>query len=298
MLDRLRSDYVFFLAGFGSEYSLQPIAHYLAEHDFSFVVADMQQAPLPPPPLKATVFITSQHPSCSSAAFRIHTQETPPFSNYMSPLEIIHQLRPACSVFVPHDLEAPIRPYEFAYMSAFDIYCAPSAEVNPALRHLCKVIPAGWVKHHHFDVLAAGIKTMVESNGMFFLNQVVSLMRAGGASFVRDNYPAIFAANLPVKLPAWPGCEVMADELRQMGATVLATETNSTKLIAASPRIYVNAPGSVIAEANYVGTPVILAGKAGEPDQLLIAAGSDQTRPEFDFNRLLTAVAAHIEETK
>ena len=214
----------------------------------------------------------------------------------MSPLEIMRQLRPACSVFVPHDLEEPIRPYELAYMSAFDIYCAPSAQVNPALRHLCKIIPAGWVKHHHFDALTEEIKALVKSNGMFFLNQVVTLMRAGGSTFVRDNYPAIFS-HLPVKLPAWPGCDGMADELRQMGATVLAPETNATKLIAASPRIYINALGSVVAEAKYVGTPVILAGKAGQPDQLLIPAHPGPTRPAFDFDGLLTAIAAHIKET-
>lgn len=297
MLDHLKSDYVFFLAGFGSEYSLQPIAHYLAAHGYSAVAADMQQGPLPPRPRQPTIFISSQHPSCSSAVFRTHTEEAPPFSNYMSPLELIHQLQPACSVFVPHDLESPIRPYEFAYMTAFDIYCAPAAQVNPALHRLCKVIPTGWVKHHPFEPLAAESKTQVEANGMFFLNQVVSLMRAGGAQFVRNNYPAIFSTPLPVKLPAWPGCEVIANELRQMGATVLATEINATKLIAASPRIYVNAPGSVVAEAKYIGTPVILAGKAGESDQSLIGADAVPPRPTFDFDRLLAAIAARIEES-
>ena len=68
------------------------------------------------------------------------------------------------------------------------------------------------------------MQALVEASGVFFLNQVVSLMRAGGAAFVRDNYPAIFNAGLPVKLPAWPGCDVIAGELRQMGATVLATD--------------------------------------------------------------------------
>ena len=129
---------------------------------------------------------------------------------------------------------------------------------------------------------------------MFFLNQVVSLMRAGGAAFVRDNYPAIFNAGLPVKLPAWPGCDVIAGELRQMGATVLATDINATKLIAASPQICVNAPGSVVAEAKYLGIPVILAGKAGEADQWLVPALAVPPAPTFDFDGLLAAIAEHV----
>ena len=294
MLDRLRSEYAFLLAGFGSEYSLQPIAHYLAAQGFDTITADMQKAPLPPLPPKPAIFISSQHPSCSAAVFRIHTEEAAPFSNYASPQEIIRRLRPACSVFVPHDLEAPIRPYEFAYMTAFDIYCAPSKQVNPALHRLCKVVPAGWVKHHGLDDLAGDIKALVEASGVFFLNQVVSLMRAGGAAFVRDNYPAIFNAGLPVKLPAWPGCDVIAGELRQMGATVLATDINASKLIAASPRVYVNAPGSVVAEAKYLGIPVILAGKAGEADQWLVPALAVPPAPTFDFDGLLAAIAEHV----
>ncbi|HRE19097.1 MAG TPA: hypothetical protein PLW86_18835, partial [Rhodocyclaceae bacterium] len=96
---------------------------------------------------------------------------------------------------------------------------------------------------------------MAEAKGVFFLNQIGTVLRAGGAAFVRTNYAAIFAEKIPVKLPSWPGCSVLGEELRALGAMIIAVETPSTKLIAASRQIYVNAPGSVIAEAQHVGTP-------------------------------------------
>ncbi|HRE19098.1 MAG TPA: hypothetical protein PLW86_18840, partial [Rhodocyclaceae bacterium] len=120
------ADHVFFLAGFGSEYSLQPIGRYLVDSGLSVVIADMLNGPPPPPPAKPTIFITSQHPSCSSAVFRHHWGKSPPFSHYVGPLEIMRHLQLSCSVFVPHDLEAPIRPDELTYIGAFDIYCAPN----------------------------------------------------------------------------------------------------------------------------------------------------------------------------
>lgn len=296
MLDRLREDFVFFLAGFGSEYSLQPIARYLMENGYAVEVADMQNGPLPMLPGKPTVFVSSQHPSCSSATFRHHWGQLPPYSNYVGPLEIIRHLRPICSVFVPHDLEMPIRPDELTYMAAFDIYCAPSSRVNPTLRHACRVVPAGWVKHNHFDDLVADVKAAATTRGVFFLNQVVSLMQAGGAEFIRASYPVIFVKQLPVKLPSWPGCDQLGKNLQQFGATVIAAEAPSTKLIAASPQIYVNAAGSVIAEAHYVGTPVIFAGEAGNPDRALMPSRPCPAMPTFDFDLLLSSVATHIKE--
>ena len=257
----------------------------------------MQNGPLPPQPRQPTVFISSQHPACSSSVFKHHWGRSPPYSNYLGPLEIIRHLRPACSVFVPHDLDMPIRPDELTYMSMFDIYCAPSPKVNPVLRRSCRVVPAGWVKHNLFDDLGEDMKARVATGGVFFLNQVVDLMRAGGAGFVRAHYPRICSGELPVKLPAWPGCNQLGDDLRQMGATVIATETPSTKLIAASPRIYVNAPGSVIAEAWHVGTPVILAGESGHPDRPLTPVQTVPASSTFDFDGLLTAIANHIEDS-
>jgi|JI6StandDraft_1071083.scaffolds.fasta_scaffold105118_2 hypothetical protein len=294
MPDRLREKFVFLLTGFGSEYSLRPIARHLEESGIAVLAADMQTGPLPPFPDKPTVLITSQHPSCSSAAFRLHWGQRPPYSNYIGPLEIMRDLRPACSVFVPHDLEAPIRPDELSYMSAFDIYCSPFPRVNPALHRACRVVQAGWVKHDHFDDLDADSKAAAKPNGVFFLNQVISVLQAGGGEYLRANFPSMFSGELPVKLPSWPGCAELGENLRELGAKLIRTQAPSTKLIAASPRIYVNAPGSVIAEAWYVGTPVIHAGEAGCPDRPLTPFRPFQGMPRFNFDLLLNAIADHV----
>lgn len=291
----LRRDYVFLLAGFGSEYALQPLERFLEQHGYCVVGADMQTGPLPLlPERRKPILLTSQHPSCSSAVFRVHWGQHPPYANYISPFEIIANLRPACTVFVPHDLEASVRPDEIAYMMAFDIYCSPYAEVNPVLHRMCKVLPTGWIKHNSFDVIPEAIKALTSDRGVFFLNQIVSLMRSGGAPYIQTNYPAIFADGPPLKLPVWPGCDEMASHLQQLGATVLDSHLPATALIAASPRIYVNAPGSVVAESRYVGTEAILAGKREEPDMQLSPGDVNAKAAHFDFGGLLAAIAAHV----
>jgi hypothetical protein len=158
MLDRLRSEYAFLLAGLRQRvFAAADRPATWKKAGFDTITATCRKRRCRPFRTSPPCFISSQHPSCSAAAFRIHWEERRPFPTISSPLEIIRRLRPACSVFVPHDLEAPIRPYEFAYMTAFDIYCAPSKQVNPALHRLCKVVPAGWVKHHGISTISPPI---------------------------------------------------------------------------------------------------------------------------------------------
>lgn len=271
------------------------MARYLDEGGFSVVVANMQAGPLPNLISSPSVFISSQHPSLSSHLFRHFWGQSPPFSNYVGPLEIQQCLQPACSVFVPHDLEEPILPNELPYMSTFDLYCAPSSAVNPGLGHFCKVVPAGWIKHNHFDDLPLQVKDLVAVKGVFFLNQVSSIIQSGGATFINERYPQLFTNGIPIKLPAWPGCKALGEELQQMGATILADDIPSTKLISASSALYVNAPGSAVAEARYVGTPAFLWDGGARHPRVLVAERDGPKTPMFDFQRLLLSIADHIE---
>lgn len=295
MLEQLRRSHTFFLAGFGCEYSLQPLARYLEEDGFKVIAADMQDGPLPPVPTGSSVFITSQHPARSSFIFRHYYGQLPPFSNYVGPLEIIQRLQPSCSVFVPHDLESPIVVDELTYMAAFDLYCAPFPDTNPGLRHSCQIVPAGWIKHNHFDDLPPQVKDQVATKGVFFLNQVSRLIQEGGAAFVQANYPQLLAAGIPIKLPSWPGCHLMGEELRQSGANILAQDLPSTKLIAASSRLYINASGSVVAEARYVGTETVLVEAGSGHFRTLVPGSEGEKNPKFDFRGLLLSIANHIE---
>ncbi len=298
MLEWLRQSHTFFLAGFGCEYSLDPLARHLHDEGFRVVAGDMQMAPLPKAPQGRTVFVTSQHPARSSFVFRNDYDHTAPFSNYVGPLEIIRHLRPDCSVFVPHDLETPIVADELAYMPAFDLYCAPDASAFPGLGRSCRVVPAGWIKHNHFDDIPEDVKAQVADAGVCLLNQISRLLRDGGAPFVERAYPQILEAQIPIKLPSWPGCQELGEQLGRRGARILASDLCSTKLIAASSRLHVNAPGSVVAEARYLGVAAHLLKEGRRESQVLVPDGCRASAPRFDFPRLLQAIAEHIEKTQ
>ncbi|WP_291995356.1 hypothetical protein [Candidatus Accumulibacter sp. ACC003] len=289
-IDSLRSGYQFLLCGFGCEYSLTALARYLGNDGYKVITVDMQETPLPAVIDGPHILVTSQHPACSSQVFQAHWGEDFPFNQYVAPLEIMQRFRPACSVFIPHDLEMPIRPEELIYMNAFDLYGAPAGPVNPALRHYCKVIETGWIKHNGLDRLAPDVEAMVAERGVIFINQIVQLMRSGGASYLLASYPQILAKGLPLKLPEWPGCDSLAAELVARGAHVLPASLSSTALIASSRSVFVNSPGSVVAEARYLGVQAVIL----DPDmQNPSGAGefaSNAAAPPFNFPLLLESI--------
>lgn len=295
MLDRLRQ-HSFVLAGFGCEYSLQPLGRYLEDKGFAVVVGDMQDRPLPPVPPGPTVFVTSQHTARSSFVFSQYYGQSPPFSNHVGPLELMQRLQPDCSAFVPHDLEVPVLIEELACMGAFDLYCSPFPQANPSLHHACRVVPCGWIKHNHLDDLPAPVKDLIGTTGVFFLNQISAVARNGGASVIAANFPRIFDEGIPIKLPVWPGSQALGDELRKLGGRILMEQLPSTKLIAASRQIYVNAPGSVVAEARYLGIPALQLEPGSNQTRTLVAAGKPQSDGLFDFSLLMQSIAECIEE--
>lgn len=294
MFDRLRR-HRFVLAGFGCEYSLQPLASYLEQEGFAVVTADMQNGPMPQPSPASTVFVTSQHTARSSFVFHQYYGRSLPFSNHIGPLELMRHLQPACSVFIPHDLEVPVLIEELACMGAFDIYCSPFPQANPSLHHACRVVPCGWIKHNHLDELPLAVKDMASTKGVFFLNQISAVAKNGGAAAVAANFPRIFDEEIPIKLPVWPDSIALGGELRRRGGKILMEGLSSTKLIAASPQIYVNAPGSVVAEARYLGVPALQLKPGNNQPRTLVTGGSPQSAGLFDFPLLMQSIAEHIE---
>lgn len=289
-------DYTFLLAGFGSEYSLQPIAHYLAECGLQVITADFQKEPLPSLPSTPIIFISSQHPSCSSFVFKKHWGQDPPYSNYVGPREIIQKTNTKCAVFIPHDLEMPVRLDEIAYMGSFDIYCTPTKNFNPALNRICKVVSTGWIKHNDLSPLPIEILEQVSEKGIFFLNQVVMTIHQGGAATIKTAHPQLFTERIPMKLPAWPGCNHLGKELAKLGAVIIPDHFSSTKLIDAAKMVFVNAMGSVVAEAEYLGKPVLRPDASGNFKVIGPATSFSIAPAKFDFDTLLSAVKSFVEE--
>lgn len=294
-IENLRGAYRFLLCGFGCEYSLTALACYLDKEGYKVTAVDMQEIPLPDHVEGPLVFVTSQHPACSSRVYRAHWGGGWPFSQYVAPLEVMRCFRPACSVFVPHDLEMPIRPEELIYMNAFDIYAAPAGPINPALRHYCEVVETGWIKHNEIDRLAPDVETLVAERGVMFINQIAQVLAAGGANYLLSMYPQILGDGLPVKLPVWPGCDALEASLASRGVRVLPASLPSTPLIAASRAVFVNSPGSVMAEARYLG---VVATVLDPSIHTAWDGGEFAPRAEvarFNFPRLLNAIDKQLE---
>jgi len=283
-------DCLILLVGFGSEYSLGPLERFLASTGLDFIACDLQNGALPAPPKRPLVLVTSQHPSTSSAIFNASWGRSLPFSNYVAPDQLLARLSPEIAVFIPHDLEAPIRADEIAYMGIFDLYCSP-VPVNPALERICKSIHTGWIKHNAIDVVPEAIRKLASHNGVFFVNQIAAVLAAGGVSHLRTNYPSIFGHGIPIKLPQWPGTDAMTAQLRAEGELVIESDAASTPIIAASPRIFVNAAGSVVAEAKYVGTPVVMLDQRGELGEPSPPSERRQV-PHFKFDLLLATLSS------
>jgi hypothetical protein len=286
-------DSLFLLVGFGCEYALAPLARYLTLRGLDYVACDMQEAPLPRLPPRPLIVVSSQHPSTSSAMFRALWGQGAPFTNYVSPDELFARHAARCRVFIPHDLESPVRSDELPYMSLFDLYCDPYP-VNPALTLECESIFTGWIKHNAMDRVEHELYALVAERGVFFVNHIVKVLLEGGADYLYSRYASILEKGVPVKLPIWPGCADLAQALSARGANLVDATLPSTPLIAAARTVYVNAPGSVVAEAHYMGTPVTRL-NLHLKEQVQPGQSHVSVVPYFDFEGMLFAITRHCE---
>lgn len=289
-----RSPLVFLLLGFASEYSLGAIAHLLRNAGEHVVEVDFNITDLPDLGNSEVVLITSQHPARTSWIFRHGYEQAPPYNRYLSPIECKQRFNIRCSVFIPHDLEQPIISDEFGYLSFFDFYCSPY-EFNPGLSLCCHPLYTGWAKH--VDIYKDGFahQEYAAKNGAFFVNQLVNLLRLGGADYLLDNYAVAISHEVPFKLPSWPGIADIEKRLMQSGAKVIPADTPSTQVIAYSAQIFSNATGSVLSEAAYLGVPAHII--APHTSTLPLPSPRSRQQRSFDIQLLIQAIRSHIADT-
>jgi hypothetical protein len=287
----MSTDPAFLLTGFACEYSLANLAGFLRSAGRQVIEADMGMSPLPDIDAAPLILITSQHPSLTGFVFRQTYGHTPPFCHYSSPLEYLRRVNALCTVFIPHDLEQPLRPDEISYLANFDIYCSPYP-VNPAMARLCTPIETGWIKYTSqrptpFD----GIQC-TETAGVFFVNQVRELINFGGASYLLNAFRHIVEAGIPFKFPDWPGMASMEEEMKMGGAVVIPRTTVSTDILIGSKAVYANAQGSVLAEARYLGKPTAIV--PPHTDRLPTTMSASQGHATFNFGLLMDTINAKI----
>lgn len=67
--------------------------------------------------LKDLIFVTSQHPSIDTASYR---KFYPHAKFYLSPIELILEIRPIKTIYFPHDWEVPLEGKDFFFLNYFD----------------------------------------------------------------------------------------------------------------------------------------------------------------------------------
>lgn len=292
-MTRPSSPPVFLLTGFASEYSLELLARVLRNEGEVVFETDFSISGVPELGEAEVVLITSQHPARTSQQFRLSYGSAPPYDRYLSPMECMRRFKVCCSVLVPHDLEQPLISDEIAYLSFFDYYCSPY-ESNPGLSRLCQPIYVGWIRYtgpgesefEHLDLVA--------KNGVFMVNQLIRLIDRGGAACLLSEFSAVFDRGIPCKLPRWPGVSVLEQELKSAGVKVIPAEVSATQVIANSAAVLCNAPGSVFAEAAYLGVPVSVVAPGGNE---IYALKTRQVRGKpFDFQLLIRTIRNHLQQ--
>lgn len=285
---------VFLLLGFASEYSLGGMAQLLRDAGENVVEVDFSVTAMPNLGDTKIVLITSQHPARTGRIFRQGLEQDPSGNSYLSPMECQRLLNVCCSVFVPHDLEQPIIADEIGYLQLFDFYCSPY-EFNPGLYLLCQPLYTGWVKYIDGNSDEFAHKSTVATNGVFFVNQVIDLMRRGGARYLLERYAVAIKHEVPFKLPSWPGVSDIEKTLEQAGAKVIPANTPSTQVIDHAAQVFSNTTGSVLSEAAYLGIPAHIV--APYASTLPSPPPRGRRLKSFDIQLLIQAIRSHLDRT-
>lgn len=304
----------FLLTGLAAELSLRPLERALCARGLPVALVDLAHAPVDaasaPPGDGPLVLITSQHTLMTGDVYDAYTGLR---SHYRSPQALKHALRPALTVYVPHDLSEPVLPAEVPLLRLFDLYAAPDADAWWARAHV-KTVVCGWVGTAGPDdprVAEAPLDA-----GVLFLTAVIWLTRLGGGPFVLRAFERTLASGIAVKLPVWPGLESMSDALAGAGVPLLAPELPTPAIARRTPLVVTTSPSSVLAEAAQAGhRPMCVLHPAGDPyflgqlgavdviacrDEDFPARVADAGRvrppgPTFDLDALLGAITAELE---
>jgi hypothetical protein len=245
---------VFLMFGFGSEYVLSPLARYLAEKGHDVVELDMGQGI----DIRTTVqslkgrdiiFISSAHPNYNAPMLKIgHEKDIPIFST----LEIMMQLRPIASFYIPHDLNHPIHHVETPYMRFFDAVLAPTEDLW-WLNRFAPVVNVGWAKH-----VPSVSRYVLAKDGnqnpttVLFLSEIWYFF-LHGVDVIYEKYRLLFELGIPFKFPVWPDVEKLEDALAAKGAKPIPAATSTYDLIQQADLVLVNAKSSTLVESTLTG---------------------------------------------
>jgi len=249
------SNIKYLLYGYGSAYSLEPLAKYMYSNGFDVLEMNPANAnfsvyeDLKEIQNKNTVFITSFHPLLDTENL---TRSGIKNVNCAAPLEIMDYIKPVKSIYYPHDLTPFFCDYEMPWCNLFDLFLLPFK--NNLFYKIktdgCNVLEVGWIKNNSLqrkidiqnDIVYFPSNTyygMDESNRIKWFNFIPKTIpiKAGNISETKFNKAVELAKN--------------------DGYTFLESSLNIFQLIHNCKLIITNGVSSVVTEAAMSGIPVV-----------------------------------------
>jgi hypothetical protein len=255
--------YIFY--GFGSAYSLEPLAMYMHSKKFDMLEMNPISAnfsgyeALKEVQNKNTVFVTSFHPLLDTENLARGGIKN---VNCAAPLEIMEYLKPVKSVYYPHDLTPFFCDYEMPWCNLFDLFLLPYKNnlFYKIKTESCNVLEVGWIKNNNLHK-----KVDIESNIIYFPSNSYYGMNESN----RIRWFNYIPKNIPIKTGNISETKFnKAVELaKNDGYIFLENSLSIFQLIHNCKLIITNGVSSIVTESAMSGIPVVTMLDGVEPDE-------------------------------
>lgn len=249
----IKPTFLFF--GYGAEYSLHPLYLYMEEQGDHCIEVDMLTHPDVVGELKALVdkplvLVTSAHLLYDDKNFFYYKTHR----KVVSVLHLISTLKPIASIYYPHDLKDLIKEEELDYLSLFDLFLSPFANLSFTDLNI-PYVTVGWIKNLPNSKIEIW-KGFNPSRMVFLMGAYQFYLNAGFEQFYQE-YKPLFDLGIAVKLPLWHQHEMFEEFLKQRNVRVYPSSANSIDVMRENDVIFTQGLSSVGIEACGLGKKVV-----------------------------------------
>ncbi len=243
----MNKTYLFY--GFGAEYVLHPLYTAMKQAGHTCIEIDPLQTPDSIQQIhdmkdRNIIFVTSAHFLLNEKNFKYFY---PTESHFYGTLEVMCLLKPAASVYIPHDLTQPVIDYEKEYLNQFTAFCTPCEPFTSAYAPYTQTKEMGWIKYqNHSNII------IPTHRAIWFISDFILHLKWGTAHSYRLLEP-ILSQGVSIKFPHWPGSDEFEEYFSQKGIHVYPSTENTIDLIHAHEIILTNGLSSLIAESYFSG---------------------------------------------
>lgn len=256
IMDSKTSLYLFY--GYGSEYSLAPLADRMREQGYEVLEIDILitenvAVVLSSVKGRRIVFLTSWHLFFDKKNFNRYTQ----CQNVLSPLEVMEYLSPLRSVFYPHDLECFLHASEVRWIDLFDMVLLPfkNNDYFQLKKLCCDVSVVGWIKKT--DTKKIDTSVLDGKDAVYLPSNLTYMLGRHGI----EDYVSILERFLPktvaFKFARTEETKILNQMLSQKGYVVLCEDMSLFDFLDQVPFVIGNGISSIIYEASLSGKTTI-----------------------------------------